>query len=69
MCRRIYNEIIKFIYGGFFDDVSMHTQKNNVSCTGAKRITINTGHTQYFTMHYRKTHDLYRFHKRNLIPE
>ena len=65
MCQRIYNEIIKFIYGGFFDDASTHTQKNNVSCTGAKCITIKTAHTQSFTMHYRKMRDFYRFHKRN----
>ena len=62
MRRRIYNEMIKFVYGLFFEDASMHIQKNNVSCTGAKRITITTAHTQSFMTHYRKTRDFYRFH-------
>ena len=62
MRRRIYNEMIKFVYGLFFEDASTHIQKKNVSCTGAKRITINTVHTQSFMMHYRKTRDFYRFH-------
>ena len=59
MHRCIYNEIIKFIYGAFFDDALTHIQKNNVSCTGAKCITINTAHTQSFTTHYRKTQPIF----------
>ena len=62
MRRRIYNEMIKFVYGLFFEDALTHIQKNNVSCTGAKRITITTAHTQSFMTHYRKTRDFYRFH-------
>ena len=62
MRRRIYNEMIKFVYGLFFEDALTHIQKNNVSCTGAKRITITTAHTQSFMTHYRKLRDFYRFH-------
>ena len=61
MRRRIYNEMINLVYGLFFEDVLMHIQKNNVFCTGAKRITTITAHTQSFMTHYRKTRDFYRF--------
>ena len=65
MRRRIYNEMIKLVYGLFFEDASTHIQKNNVFCTGAKRITTITAHTQSFMTHYRKTRDFYRFFYRN----
>ena len=62
MRQHIYNEMIKFVYGLFFEDASMHIQKNNVSCTGAKHIMITTAHTQSFMTHYRKTGDFDSFH-------
>ena len=61
VCADAYT-MIKFVYGLFFEDVSTYIQKNNVSCTGTKCITITTAHTQSFMTHYRKTCDFYRFH-------